>query len=394
MPNLSVFILLLFLIAVLFRVDFFFYVLYVFFGVMVVSRLWTSRALNAISVEREYPSRAFLGDQPIVRLRVRNSGWLPLPWLRVRESLPIQLKVPNRYQCVLSLLSHENQTLSYELDCRRRGYYHLGPLRLEAGDLFGLQKRERRLDEEDALTVYPRVVPIADLGLPSQTPFGDILSKERIFQDPARMVGVRDYQSGDSIRHIHWKATALKGNLQVKRFEPAISVESQIFLNLNREDYTLSRAPIASELAIVTAASLATHLIERRQTAGLCCTGQDPLGPGRNVTVLPPRRGRDHLMQMLDVLARVEMADEGEPFADLLGQARMHLAWGGTVVIISPGADDQLFDRVILMKRSGFQVSLVVMDPQTPFVEIRRRADELGVATYQIWRERDLDVWR
>lgn len=393
MQNLLIFIIGLFLIAALFRVDFFFYLLYVLFGVFFLSQIWTNRTLRGIECKREYTDRAFLGERIPVKLHLRNKNLLPVSWLRIHESLPIQLKSPNFFNHVLSLLPKEKAVLSYELDCRRRGYYPLGPLVLSSGDLFGIHTRDTELPTSEFITVYPQIVPLAKLDLPAQTPFGSIPAKQRIFEDPARMIGVRDYQSGDSIRHIHWKTTASKGVLQVKRFEPAISIESQILLNLNRSEYSLSRADTATELAIVVAASIANYLIEKKQTVGLCCNGWDLLTAEPEMITLSPRKGREQLMNILEILARIRTADRF-PFTDLLRQAKLHLTWGGTAIIITGHADDALFENMLLMKRSGFYVMLILVDPQTPFVNIKERAKEVGIRAHMIWQESDLDVWR
>jgi len=291
------------------------------------------------------------------------------------------------------LLPYEEQILSYELQGLRRGYYEIGPLTLASSDLFGVRDQAISLATADSLIVYPRIVPLSRLGLPAQAPFGDVPSKQHIFEDPTRMIGVRRYQSGDSMRHIHWKTTAATGVLQVKRFEPAISVEAQIFLNLNRNEYTLARAETASELAIVTAASAANYLVEQRQEVGLSCNGLDPLAEGREMIDLSPRKGRDQLARILDLLARVQVS-EHSPFASLLERATLQLTWGGTGIIISSHADDELFANMILMKRSGFHVILALVDPRGAFKRTQRRAHEIGINAYQIWREKDLDVWR
>ena len=393
MPHLLGFIIGLFLIAALFRVDFFFYLLYVFFGVYFLSRLWTERALRNVTFEREHVTHAFLGERVPVKLRIRNRGALPLPWLRIHESLPIQLKSPNFYRCVLSLLPYEEKALTYELDCRRRGYYPLGPMVASSGDLFGVGGCQRRVESADVVTVYPRIVALTSLSLPAQTPFGSLVAKQHVFEDPARMIGIREYQTGDSMRNIHWKASAATSVLQVKRFQPAISIEAQVFLNLNRDEYTRTRAGTATELAIVTAASIANYLIEKRQTVGLSCNGLDPLMQEAETIALPPRGGREQLMHILDILARIR-ASEGRPFADVLRQASLHMTWGGTGIIISSDADDVVFDNMILMKRSGFHVVLILVDPRTPFVGIQHRARDVGIRAYQIWQEKDLDVWR
>jgi uncharacterized protein (DUF58 family) len=393
MRNLLVFVLGLFLVAALFRIDFFFYLLYFFFGIYFLSRLWVNSALNHLEVQREHTERAFLGEKPQVKLRLHNRGVLPVPWLQIRDSVPIQLKSPNFFRTVLSLMPREEQTLSYELDCRKRGYYPLGPLAVYSSDLFGISDQERRLPGEDHVLVYPHIVPLGHLGLPAQTPFGSIPSKQHIFEDPSRMVGVREYQSGDSMRHIHWKTSATTGTLQVKRFEPAISIESQILLNLNRDEYSISRVDTAIELAIVAAASIANYLIELRQTVGLSCNGLDPMLEEQQAILLPPRKGRDQLMHILDVLARVQGVQDA-PFDETLRRARLHLTWGGTGIIITSHADDSLFDNMLLMKRSGYHIVLVLVDPKAPFAQIKERAHEVGIAAYQVWQESDLDVWR
>lgn len=395
MRNLLAFIIGLFFIAALFRVDSFFYLLYIFFGIYFFSRLWTERALRAVTFEREYVVRAFLGEHVPVKLIIRNRGVLPLLWLRVHESLPIQLKAPNFARYVISLLPYETKPLDYELDCRRRGYYPLGPLLLGTGDLLGLRGHEQRLSNADSVIVYPRIVPLSDLGLPAQTPFGEIPTNQRLFEDPTRMLGVREYQVGDSMRRIHWKTTAATGILQVKRFEPAISLEAQMFLNLNRTEYSRARVATASELAIVTAASVANYLIEKHQTVGLSCNGADPLMEDSQAITLPPRKGRDQLMHILDALARVQTSErEDVLFADLLRQATLQLTWGGIGIIITAHADDSLFGNMILMKRSGFHVVLILVDPSTPFVRTQQRCHEIGIRAYQVWTEKDLDVWR
>ncbi len=402
MQNILLFIIGLFIIAALFRIDFFFYLLYIFFGVYFLSSLWADRALKQVSVRREiagYPLgesvRAFFGERVTVTLRLRNASLLPVPWLRIHESLPVQLKAPNFYRGVLSLLPHEKAVLSYELDCRRRGYYLLGPLLLNTGDLFGMRTHEGRSVEVDHLMVYPKIISLASLGLPAQSPFGSIPSKQRIFEDPSRMVGVREYQSGDSLRNVHWKMTATTGALQVKRFEPAISIESQIFLNLNRSEYTSARAEIATELGIVVAASIANFLVDKRQTVGICCNGTDPMEAtgDAHAIVLKARKGREQLVHILDLLARVQ-SNENLSFSDLLRQANLHLPWGGTGIIISGHADEALFENMLLMKRSGFHVVLILLDPRSPFTLIQQRAHEVGIHAYQVWQESDLDVWR
>lgn len=185
------------------------------------------------------------------------------------------------YRAVVSLLAGETRLLEYTVYASRRGYYPIGPLEIDLGDVFGFYTRSLRTAEPSYLTVYPKILPLEQLGLPSKSPFGSLRTHQIIYEDPSRVVGVRDYLRGDSLRNVNWKVSAALGRLQVKKFELAITLDTVIVLNLNLEEYDLSYADGATELAITVAASLANHLAELRQPIGL-------ISNGRDVSVRPP----------------------------------------------------------------------------------------------------------
>lgn len=381
--------------AVLLRVEFFFYILYLLFGVYFLARAWTSRNLGRLAYKRVFSRRVFLGERIPVELQIANGGLLPIPWLKVSESLPIELKSPASYRQVTSLAPRERVVLRYELNGRQRGYYRLGPLYLSTGDVLGIGDSETRERDShaDHLTVYPEIVPLHKLGLPSHTPFGTLHSKDRIFEDPTRITGVRDYFPGDSFRHINWKTSASTGKLQVKQYEPAISLETAIYLNLNKGEFQQGGWRRATELAIVVAASIAAHLAEERQAVGLRTNGRDPLAVQDGTIGLPVRKGRAHLMGILDILARVQ-AGPGCPFVGLLRRESLDLPWGSTAVAITSRESEELFPSLIQMQRRGFNVVLILVAPDRAFRSTRARARQLGIQAYRITRREDMSVWQ
>jgi uncharacterized protein (DUF58 family) len=109
---------------------------------------------------------------------------------------------------------------------------------MSTGDLFGFAEAQGRLETLDHLTVYPRVIPLTHVDLTSRAPHGTIRSQQPIFADPARVMGKREYQRGDPLRAIDWKSSAHANQLQVKKYEPAVSLNSIIFLDLSARAYT------------------------------------------------------------------------------------------------------------------------------------------------------------
>jgi uncharacterized protein (DUF58 family) len=393
MANFVVFILILFALAALLRVDFFFTIFYLFAGIYLASRFWMRRARRAIVITRDFPPRAFLGEQLTVKLTVHNQGRLPLPWLVINETFSTVLASPPFFQQVLALGGQESHTLEYPLTARRRGFYDIGPMQVETGDLLGLTRGLRRTIPAQPLIVYPKIVPIARLRLPTHSPQVVLPTPVPLFKDPTRMTGVQPYQTGDNPRHIHWPATATQGRLLVKQFESAIARDSAVFLNLDLADYGRSgQAAVAIELAVVAAASVANHILQRENLpAGLFAAGLDPLTEQAQQFRLPPAKGRGQLMQMLEVLARVEGTPDRR-FIPTIRQESVHLSWGTTVTVITGGQSDELLLTLLSLKRAGFQVALVLVQPAAyayPPV-----SPWPGIGTIIIQREKDIERWQ
>lgn len=420
MGDVSVLIIVLLIVAAFLRVDFIFYIVYVVAGVYLWSRWYAPRAFRNIRFSRSFTERAFLGERITVTLTLENKSRLPIPWLQAAESVPPQLGAGRTPSIALSLRGKESTTFEYQIRPLRRGYYRLGPLHLRSGDLFGWGEQSGASDVS-YLTVYPRITPLARLGFPSRLPFGTIASTQRLFEDPARPAGVRAYRSGDSQRQINWKVSAHTNNLVVRTLQPAISLDTAIILNLANSDYERRTRYSALEWAIEIAASIAAHLVERQQAVGLMTNGRDPLhtttqqsssseqydeASGRLLLSeadaptapdaaesIPPRGGRAHLMNILELLARVEPA-AAPPFAPWIARATLHLSWGVTVPVITPTAGEESCQALHRLVRAGLNPVLIVISPMSNFGALAQRARRLGFTAYYLPERDDLEIWQ
>jgi uncharacterized protein (DUF58 family) len=288
------FLIVLFIIAVVLRIDFFFTIFYLFALVYALSHIWMQSTARRLTVQRRFDDHAFCGDQVQVNLDLHNGGWLPLPWVEAHESLPVQLVAPPFHRQVFSLGPGARRRLTYHLHCHQRGYYPIGPLTVRAGDLLGLVRPRIERADPAFLIVYPRIVSLEQLGLPTRSPQVVLPAQTPLFEDPARVIGVRDYQRGDSPRRIHWTASAkatsvaaadprgggqsLPLRLMVKQYQPAIARETLICLDMDERDYGQRQRYTGTELAVIVAASLANHIVVREGLpVGLLTEARDPL---------------------------------------------------------------------------------------------------------------------
>lgn len=426
MSELLILILLLVVVALISRVDFIVYVAYVLIGVYALSRWYIPRSLARVEAARNFHSRAFLSEPVTIEVRLINCSRLPVMWLQLVESVPPELRAGPTVNHVVHLGSRGERRLTYQVRSMKRGYYRVGPMSIVAGDLFGFNERRASLGP-DYLTVYPRIVPLSQLMLPSRMPFGTLASRQRLFEDPARPHGVRDYRQGDSLRLVNWKVSAHSAALLVRTHQPAISLETAILLNLNINDYSKRFRHDGPEWAIVVAASLASHLAAQRQAVGLISNGLDPLlqddrprlyddssgrlmlaGPSQDspdsdgqaelaadlvAEPIPPKPGRDHLMQILESLARLEGAPTRE-FTSFAFQTTRRLNWGVTLMVIAPKADVDVCNTLHHLVRAGFNVVLLVVEHYVDFASIQERARLLGFHAYHVPDRRSLRRWQ
>ena len=380
------------ILAAFLRDDFIFSLVYMFAGAYALSRWWSHRALSEIRVERHLAKKAFIGEEIPVALEVTNNGILPIVWARIHDSLPVELSTPNFFRRVVSFGPYERVRFEYSLLARKRGYYPIGPLLVNSGDILGLGDQSKRESHCDYLTIFPKIIPLSKIIIPSHSPMGSMRHKQPIFEDPNRVMGKRDYVAGDSLRQVDWKTTATIGRLVVKQFEPSISMDVVIYLNLNNLEYESKTRYTITELAIVVSASLANWVIQHRQSLGLVTNGFDPLSEGKSQSI-PSHKGRGQLLRILDLLARVQPGDV-EPFVDLLQRTSPHLSWGTTLLIISAQADEVLLDILFQAYRRGQTVLLVLCGPVRGFEEIQHKAKYYRFPIYNIQNERDMDIWR
>jgi len=91
------------------------------------------------------------------------------------------------------------------------------------------------------------------------------------------------------------------------------------------------------------------------------------------------------------VLARAQVTPT-TPFAQLLRQESVNLAWGATILAITGQESEVLFETLVYLKRAGFAVALLLVQPMPPSMDLQKQADLLNLPVYRVWQERDLEI--
>ena len=338
-----------------------------------LAKFWARLSLVQVSAKRTVKeNRLFPGDQTEIRLEVANRKLLPLPWVEIEDAIPPQLLAENlppsahRPDCgsllrSSSLLWYRRTKWKYSLRAGKRGFYSLGPLRLTSGDLFGFYRRRIDFPQPESMIVYPKIFPIPSFSPPSLFPLGDIRSQKRIFQDPVRPIGLREYQPFDSLRSIHWKASGRSQRLQVKIFEPTATLQASLFLGADsyQENGGFQEEPF--EWGISLTASLAHHFIAQGIPTGLFANGRS-IDSGQPAQILPGGRPEQILM-ILEALAKLT-SRVVEPLEIFLQKERMALAQGTTLVFVLHRISEPMLWQVQELKEAGYKLAVLLSGEQ------------------------------
>jgi uncharacterized protein (DUF58 family) len=359
-----------------------------------IARLWDKYCLTRIEYRRKLSTdRAFFGDEIHLDIAVSNRKPLPLPWLQVEEEIPGDItllkggstpSVNENESSITGQVSHgwynrDNRanisnyislgwynriTRRYPILCDKRGLFAFGPTVIRSGDLFGIFSREAYIRKQHYLMVYPKIVPLDALNIPSRQLFGDIMTKSHIFEDPILTMGIRDYQFGDSLKRVHWKATARTRKIQTKVYELTTTTDIALFMDVRTvKPLIFGSVPDLLELVIVTTASISNYSITSGFKTGLY-VNQHKRMPDEPMRI-PPGQNTDQMMHILEALAQVTAYDT-MTLSRLIQNESRNLAWGSTIVAITAMPTNDLLSTLYSMKRGGRKVVLITVGGKTP----------------------------
>ena len=371
------------------------YAMYAIIAILFISTWVTSMWTHDVEAERICDiETAEIGDQVPVMIKLKHVGRFPITWVLVEDMLenrslmfkPPALAVKGQRLEVMKLKPGESKQLLYQLECNRRGYYQVGPLVLETGDMFGLNRRFRVLTDPMFLLIFPKIVSIESFDIASRRPIGEVVMTHRLFEDPTRIAGVRRYQDGDPLARVHWRATARTGKLQSKIYEPSTLAGATIVVDFHKDSFDSNDEPVRSELAVTAAASVANALQELGQQVGLVSNGRDAVDRIREEgwkgdrrtreeakksavrmadshrlrpVVVPTRKSPNQMVYISKALARLEKTD-GMRLSELVIEAAAQIPRDATVIVIVSKINMENAIALGGLRRQGYSVEAIV----------------------------------
>lgn len=263
--------------------------LFLFFLLLgILCRCWSAKAMEHVTIRMECSrTRLFPGQETAIRYEVDNGKLLPLVWLELSQNGPEKeclvpdeafeayhpsfqenpaQSIPFLRQSFSFIGSFQTLQVNSVWQAKRRGLYVIDQLMARSGDGFGLAQGNQTLPAHElpVLAVYPRQVEV-DLSLFLQPQWDCAAGNRGWMEDNTILKGNREYQPGDSWKHINWRMTAREQGLPVNLYE---TIQPQgMRLILDGESYC-GKHEAELERTLEILASILTGL----NTAGIACS--------------------------------------------------------------------------------------------------------------------------
>ncbi len=319
-------------------------------GAWLIAWIWTRSLEKNLWLERKiHMAWATVGESVPEQIKLVNHGWLPALWVEISDD-STTLERPLKLVSDVDQHASRNRNISHLF--KKRGLYSLGPTIIRTGDPLGIYTLTLHDQHASTILVTPPLVPLSHLRIASGGVSGDERRKqgglERIISD----TGLRNYVPGDSLRRIHWRASAHHDTLIVRQLESASTRDWWIVVDLDREVQAGSGENSTTELCIVLAASLALRGLRERRRVGMLLAGP-------NLVRIEP--GSD-LSQRWRILSALAVAEEGSrPLADLLALRRPSQA--AMAIVITPSTHPG-WVAVAEQGRRGSELLALLVNPQ------------------------------
>jgi len=329
-------------------------------GVWLLAGIWVRSLGRGLSIERQiHLAWATVGESVPEQLKLINTSRLPAIWVEIIDTSNT-LAAPVRM--VSDVAPHASRTRYPNYLFKRRGLYTLGPTRLYTGDPFGIYKLTIQNQHSDTIMVTPPVLPLTHLRITPGGWAGDQLRWRGFLERDISDIGVRNYVPGDSLKRIHWHASAHHDSLIVRNLEAAASGDWWIFVDLDAAVQAGSGQDSTLELSIVLAASLAIRGLNERRRVGLTLAGP-------KLVWLEPRATPAHRWRIMRALCMAESGNRSLADLTVVGRA----AQMATLIFITPTADPSWVAS--LSRRHAGNIMALLVDP----IQFGGHVDQAGL---------------
>jgi uncharacterized protein (DUF58 family) len=300
-----------------------------------------------------------IGRDNVIHLSLTSQDQAAQVW--IRDTYPSQFVV-SQHTLRATLAPRSQQALSYSLQPDQRGQYPWQQIHVRQLGPWGLSWQDWQIPAATSVAVYPDLMALRSLSIRLTLESSGNLRQARRRGLGTEFTELRDYQQGDDLRYVDWKATARRARPLVRVLEPDREQTVMILLDRGR----LMTAQVAGlqrfDWGLNTALALALAALHRGDRVGLGVFDQ------QIAAWLPPERGLPRLSLMLETVSSLQPVLQEPDYVGAISRLVNQQTRRALVVVITDLIDEtasaELLAALVRLMPRYLPFCVTLRDPQ------------------------------
>lgn len=331
-------------------------------------KIYEKYCFKGVELEFEFQDEAiFEGEKTKLKQTFVNRKWLPLWWLRIQYMMSSNISFDDNEESKttdlerrseeLSLLGYEKLEREISITGNKRGYYKLENMDVMCSDLFVTYKFVKKHFVSGGFYVFPRLLSNFEFNIEFRRLIGDVIVNRHLINDPFERKGIRDYDTYDSIKDINWLASARSNELKVNVYNYTASQEVLIFLSCRKENSWVFDKVI--EEGISLAATIYDELSKQGIKVGLItdCIDNDT---NKNIKIECGCE-QEHNYMFYECLAKIKISESTENnISNYINEEVMKNTKEPLYIVISNSTRNGIKEAIQNAKENDFDVKWII----------------------------------
>lgn len=209
------------------------------------------------------------GDDNEIKISIKNYYTFSIS-IKIIDEIPFQFQIRN-FEIKQKIRASSQNEINYFLRPTERGEYHFGNLNVYVSSPLSLVSRRFKFDTDRMVPAYPSYIQLRKYSLMafSNNLFQYGIKKIRRIGHTMEFEQIKEYNQGDDVRTLNWKATAKKNALMVNQFQDEKSQSVYMIIDKGRVMKMPFNGMSLLDYAINATLVLSNVILKKQDKAGM-----------------------------------------------------------------------------------------------------------------------------
>ncbi|MFT6946592.1 MAG: hypothetical protein ACJARP_001011 [Vicingaceae bacterium] len=307
-----------------------------FLAILLFDIIFLYVAPNELEIKRIVKEQLSNGDENTIEYEITGKFNF-IPRLQLIDEYPAQLQLRN---CILPIEINGKvfkQAVSYSIFPKQRGEYIFGHIKIMQSTKFGLLNKMVSFPKNETIKVVPSIQQYKKFSFLAYTNRLEEagIKKVRKIGSSTDFEQINEFQRGDNIRRINWKATARRNTLMVNHYEDQKAQNIYFLLDKGRMMHMPFNGLSLFDYAVNSSLSMAGVARHKGDKVGLI-TFSDVIG-----TWLPAQSIGNQVSKISQELYHQKIRQKDTDFSRLYKNIRLRMK-GRSMLILYTNFDSMV----------------------------------------------------